>query len=202
MLYTKTVEPHTLSIIQSLQSKSYTKDFLLVGGTALALQLGHRTSTDIDLFTTVRFNTELLLTTLRTDYNINIRHQMGHAILIDIAEVKTDFVFQPSKIIGEIIEAENIRMASLKDIAAMKISAITARGRKRDFIDLYCLIEHYKLSEMIDFFLSKYPDATAMLAMRSLLYFKDADNDFEPKCFFKYNWKTIKETIKAEAKKL
>jgi hypothetical protein len=202
MLHTTTVEPDTLSLIQSLQSKPYTQDFLLVGGTALALQLGHRTSTDIDLFTTLRFDPVELLTMLRTEYNISIRHQMNHAILIDVAEVKTDFVFQPSKIIGEIISEENIRMASMQDIAAMKISAITARGRKRDFIDLYCLMRHFTLKEIIDFFLKKYPDATAMLAIKSLFYFEDAENDFDPKCFFKYNWESVKKAITQAAKKL
>ncbi len=202
MLYTETVESNTLSVIQSLQSKSYTEEFLLVGGTALALQLGHRTSTDIDLFTTIKFDTEFLLNIIRVDYDISIRHLMGHAILVDIGEVKTDFVFQPSKIIGQSIEENSIRMASLKDIAAMKISAITARGRKRDFIDLYCLMNHFTLPDMIGFFLDKFKDATAMLAVRSLFYFLDADKDFDPKCFFKYNWNNVKHTIATAAKKL
>ena len=202
MLYTETVESNTLSLIQSLQTKPYTKEFLLVGGTALALQLGHRTSTDIDLFTTEKFDTESFLNTIRVDYQVSIRHLMGHAILVDIAEVKTDFVFQQSQIIGEIIEKDSIRMASLKDIAAMKISAITARGRKRDFIDLYCLMKHYPLPDIINFFLDKYKDATAMLAIRSLFYFVDAENDFDPKCFFTYNWKKVKQTITTAAKKL
>lgn len=152
MLYTKTVEPGTLSLIKSLQSKSYTKEFLLVGGTALALQLGHRTSADIDLFTTVRFDTRALLSAITLDYNVLIRNQMTHAILVEIAQVRTDFVFQKSEIIGEIIEEDSIKMASLKDIAGMKISAIIARGRKRDFIDLYCIMMHYPLPEIIDFF--------------------------------------------------
>lgn len=82
MLYTETVEPNTLSLIKSLQTKSYTQKFLLGGGTALALQLGHRTSTDIDLFSTVRFNPESLLNIIRIDYDISIRHQMSHAVLV------------------------------------------------------------------------------------------------------------------------
>lgn len=202
MLHTETVQPDTLSLIKSLQAKAYTKDFLLVGGTALALQLGHRTSADVDLFTTARFNTDSLLNMIRVDYNIFIRHHMSHAILIDIAEIKTDFVFQKSKVIGEIIKEDHIKMASLKDIAAMKISAITARGRKRDFIDLYCIMKHHTLPEIIGFFLDKYEDATAMLAVRSLFYFKDAENDFDPRCFFTYNWEAVKQTIATAAKKL
>jgi len=97
MLYTETVEPNTLSLIQSLQSKPYIEDFLLVGGTALALQLGHRTSTDIDLFTTAKFDTDSLLNTIRVDYNVSIRHLMNHAILVDIAEIKIRFCISTIK---------------------------------------------------------------------------------------------------------
>ena len=202
MLHRKAVEPHTLSLILSLQTKPYTRDFLLVGGTALALQLGHRTSTDVDLFTNKRFDVPQLLEFLRNDFSIQVRNQMNHALLLNINSIKTDFVFQPSDLLSTPVEVENVRMASLIEIGAMKIVAITARGRRRDFIDLYCLMEHFKLPELLDAFLIKYKDATLELAIRSLFYFEDADNDLEPKCFFDYSWDKIKSKIKKEASKL
>lgn len=202
MLFLQTVEPHTLSVIQTLQSKNFLADFLLVGGTALALQLGHRTSTDIDLFTTKRFSPNELLIQLQEHFSLRINNQMIHALLIEIENVKSDFVYQPSTIIGALVVEQNVRMASLKDIAAMKISAITARGRKRDFIDLYILLQHFTLPEVIDFFLLKYPNATTILAIRSLFYFEDADQDFDPKCFFEYSWDKIKASIIKQASKL
>ena len=202
MLHRKAVEPHTLSLILSLQTKPYTRDFLLVGGTALALQLGHRTSTDVDLFTNKRFDVPQLLGFLRNDFSIQVRNQMNHALLLNINSIKTDFVFQPSDLLSTPVEVENVRMASLIEIGAMKIGAITARGRRRDFIDLYCLMEHFKLPELLDAFLKKYKDATLELAIRSLFYFEDADNDLEPKCFFDYSWDKIKSKIKKEASKL
>ena len=202
MLHRKAVEPHTLSLILSLQTKPYTRDFLLVGGTALALQLGHRTSTDVDLFTNKRFDVPQLLGFLRNDFSIQVRNQMNHALLLNINSIKTDFVFQPSDLLSTPVEVEHVRMASLKEIGAMKIGAITARGRRRDFIDLYCLMEHFKLPELLDAFLKKYKDATLELAIRSLFYFEDADNDLEPKCFFDYSWDKIKSKIKKEASKL
>jgi predicted nucleotidyltransferase component of viral defense system len=202
MLHRETIEPDTLSLILSLQEKSYTQNFLLVGGTALALQLGHRTSADIDLFTNVRFDVPELLTLLQNDFTVHIRNQMNHALLVDITKIKTDFVFQPADIIEPAVETENVRMASLKEISAMKIGAITARGRRRDFIDLYCLLNHFTLTEILDAFLKKYKDATLELAIRSLFYFADADNDLEAKCFFDYNWNNVKAKIKKEASKL
>jgi hypothetical protein len=99
-------------------------------------------------------------------------------------------------------EIEGVRMASRLEIAAMKIGAITARGRKRDFVDLYCLLNYYSLPEMIDAFIKKYPHATPELAIRSLFYFEDANDDLEPRCFFDYDWKRVKEMIKREAQRL
>jgi predicted nucleotidyltransferase component of viral defense system len=202
MLQRKTVEPDTLSLIYSLQEKDYTQSFLLVGGTALALQLGHRTSTDIDFFTNERFDVPDLLTSLQLDYSVEIRQQMRHAVLTMINTVKTDFIFQPSDMIEQVFISERVRMASLKEIAAMKIGAITARGKKRDFIDLYCLMDHFTLTEMLDAFLHKYKNSTPELAIRSLFYFEDAEADLEPNCFFPYNWENIKEKIRKEASKL
>ncbi len=202
MLQRKTVEPHTLSLIYDLQSRRYTKNFLLVGGTALALQIGHRTSTDIDLFSLERFDVESLLLNIQEDFTINIRSRMSHALLVDIDLVKTDFVFQPSVMIEPVVEMEGVRMASKLEIAAMKIGAITARGRKRDFVDLYCLLNDFSLPDMITAFVKKYPAATPELAIRSLFYFEDANDDLEPRCFFDYNWNMVKEKIKREAQKL
>jgi predicted nucleotidyltransferase component of viral defense system len=202
MLQRKTVEPDTLSLIYDLQAKGYTKDFLLVGGTALALQIGHRTSTDIDLFSIVRFDVESLLIQLQADFEISIRSRMIHALLIDINHIKTDFVFQPSTMIEAFKVIEGVRMASILEIAAMKIGAITSRGRKRDFVDLYCLLNYYSLPEIIKAFVKKYPTATPELAIRSLFYFEDANDDLDPRCFFEYNWDEVKEKIRIEAKKL
>lgn len=202
MLQRETVEPHTLSLIYDLQSKPYTENFLLVGGTALALQLGHRTSSDIDLFTQIRFDVESLLLQIQSDFKISIRSRMPHALLLDIETVKTDLVFQPSILIESPIILEGIKMASLLEIAAMKIGAITARGRKRDFIDLFCLLEKYSLKEILSAFLRKYPEATMELAMRSLFYFEDANDDLEPRCFFSYDWSSIKDKIRKEAQKV
>ena len=202
MLHEKTVEPFTLSLIQSLQKKSYLKDFLLVGGTALSLQMGHRISVDIDLFTNKRFEPEELLLQLQSDYSLIVRNRMSHALLLEIDKVKTDFVFQPSEQILPPLSMGGVKMASTLEIAAMKISAITARGKKRDFVDLFVMLNIHTLTEIMEAFLKKYPSATMELAMRSIFYFEDAESDIDPKCFFDFNWEAVKVKIKTEAAKL
>lgn len=203
MLHIKTVEPGTLSLITSLQSKKYLEQFLLVEGTALSLQIGHRMSVDIDLFTNVRFDVTNLLNFLQEDYpGLSVRNQMSHAILAEIEKVKTDFVFQPSTMIDDPITTDSIKMATTRAIAAMKISAIIARGKKRNFTDLYCLLDHFSLEDMLNAFSQKYENTDRAIAMRSLFYFKDADNDLDPKCFFQFNWEKIKKRIRQEASKI
>jgi predicted nucleotidyltransferase component of viral defense system len=202
MLHTETVQPATLFLIRSFQEKPYLNDFLLVGGTALALQLGHRISLDIDFFTGKRFDPEELLTQLQLDYSLVIRNRMSHALLLEIDNVKTDFVYQAAEQLHPPILLDGIRMASALEIGAMKISAITARGKKRDFVDLFFLLKTFSLKEILKAFLKKFPATTMELAMRSIFYFEDAENDPDPKCFMDFDWETVKEKIQSEAAKL
>jgi predicted nucleotidyltransferase component of viral defense system len=144
-----------------------------------------------------------LLANLREDYlSVIVKNQMGHAALTEIAHIKTDFVFQPSDLIEQPVNIENIRMASIKEISAMKISAIIARGKKRDFIDLFCLLNYFSLTEILEAFIKKYKDADISTIMRSLFYYEDAENDLDPKCLFTYNWENIKNRIRNEASKI
>ena len=202
MLHTKTVEPGTLDVIRALFSKPYMQPYLLVGGTALALQLGHRSSTDIDLFTNKPHDTEELLELLKQDFDIEVRNRYKHALFVNINTVKTDIVKQNSNIIDAPVIIDNIRMASLKEIAPMKLLAITNRGRKRDFIDLFFLIQHFSLEKMLLFYKEKFESDNYYFILRSLTYFVDADTDSDLKYYFPFSWKKIKNAIIKETAKL
>ncbi len=195
MLHTKTVEPSTLGIIQRLQEKSYMQNFLLVGGTALALQLGHRTSTDIDLFYNISFDTALLRKEIETDFNCEIKSVYRFALFLLIEEVKTDIVFQKSKLLEPPVISSGIKMASLKDLTAMKLMAITNRGKLRDFVDIYILLQHFTLNEMLEWWAEKFSNDNYALVLRSLTYFEDAKEESELKWFFPFNWEKIKKQI-------
>lgn len=93
-------------------------------------------------------------------------------------------------------------MASKEDIAAMKLNAIYGRGSKKDFIDLYFLLNEFTLSEMIDFYLQKYFDGSKFMLIKSLSYFSDADLDQTPKMYQEFNWETCKQKIIQEVIKL
>ena len=202
MLHTKTVDPHTLGIIQLLTQKDYMQPFLLVGGTALALQIGHRSSTDIDFFSNQPIDTSLLFTNLNNDFKVQERNAFRHALFLDIEGIKTDIVYQKCNIIEQPTIIDGVKMASLKDIAAMKLLAVTNRGRKRDFVDIFFLLKEFGLTEMLLFFKQKFENENYYLVIRSLTYFEDADMDTDLKYFFTDSWTSIKKTIIAEVKKI
>jgi hypothetical protein len=105
-------------------------------------------------------------------------------------------------LLQEVRLEEGIRLLSLPDICAMKLSAITGRGRKRDFVDLFFLMKRYSLQELLAFYNAKYPDGAEFLVVRSLTYFEDADLDEDMLLFEEADWSTVKETIAKEVKKL
>jgi predicted nucleotidyltransferase component of viral defense system len=100
------------------------------------------------------------------------------------------------------IEDNGIRLAGLKDIAAMKIVAINNRGSKKDFIDIYFLLNHFSLKEIMDFYLEKYPDGSAFMARKSLSYFADAEKQLMPKMLIPTSWNDVKNRIAAAVKEL
>lgn len=195
MLHTKAIEPGTLGVILKLQSKPYMQNFLLVGGTALALQLGHRTSTDIDLFFNASFDTTILRKELEIDFECEIKSVYRFALFLYVEGIKTDIVFQKSKLLFPPIIIDAVKMASLPDLAAMKLMAITNRGKLRDFVDIYILLQHFSLQEMLDFWSEKFSNNNYELVLRSLTYFDDATKESNLKWFFPFNWNKIKKSI-------
>ncbi|MBS1640179.1 MAG: nucleotidyl transferase AbiEii/AbiGii toxin family protein [Bacteroidetes bacterium] len=202
MLHTKAVESRTLGVIQSLCNKDYMHPYLLVGGTALALQIGHRTSTDIDFFINHPHDTNQLLINLKNDFLINEKNAYRHALFVDVEGIKTDIVYQKCNIIDEPKIIDGVKMASLKEIAPMKLLALTNRGRKRDFIDIYFLMKEFTLERMLFFFKEKFENDNFYLITRSLIYFEDADKDHDLKYFFNETWNEIKKYIVHEVKEV
>jgi predicted nucleotidyltransferase component of viral defense system len=176
--------------------KEYLNSFVLVGGTALALQLGNRKSIDLDLFSNTDFASNELLISLLNDYQILVNNQHSQTLITTINHVKVDFIKFHYPFIRPFLVIENIRMASLEDIAAMKLDAITGRGSKKDFYDLFFLLQHYSIDELFSFYTEKYPHQTTFHVARSLTYFDDADIQPSPIVFDKtITWETVKQKI-------
>jgi predicted nucleotidyltransferase component of viral defense system len=202
MLQTQTVVPELMELIKKIMSEKLFSDFNLVGGTALALQMGHRNSIDIDLFGNSEINSEFFIEKLSEFGEVKVAKSTKNILITKINEVKVDFVNYKYPLLSECLFIENIRMLSVKDIAGMKLNAIAGRGSKKDFIDLYFLLNEFSLEDILSFYEKKYKDGSVFMVQKSLTYFEDADAQQQPKMFKDFNWETCKQKIIEEVLKL
>ncbi len=157
MLHTQTVTGATLGLLKQLMARPELTQFVLVGGTNLSLRLGHRRSIDLDLFTNEPFNSQALAAIFPEIFSRSELVSMSDMMLFFyIEDVKTDMVMLPYPWLKPFEIFDDIRMASLPDIVAMKLSAIARRGVKKDFLDIAALLNHFSLEEMLGFYRTKY----------------------------------------------
>jgi hypothetical protein len=162
--------------------RNFKEDFYLAGGTGLALQLGHRDSIDFDFFSKEDINTESLFKKISS---IFIEHDIKKiqdekntlTILID-GNIKISFFTYHYTLIGDLVEDENFKIANLIDIAAMKMSAITSRATNKDYIDLYFIMKHVSLTDILLAVSRKMKSLDINLVLKSLVYFDDIE--YEP----------------------
>lgn len=199
MLSYRTIEPHTLELLKQLCQEPYLKDCRLVGGTALALQYGHRSSVDLDFFGSFSPEKDELFDVLTSYADVQTIKDSPKIKIFFMDNIKVDFVnYSIYPWIDNTVEEEGLRLASPKDIAAMKINAVEGRGSKKDFIDIYFLLQHFSLSEILDFYSRKYPNYSIYRALKSLIYFADADPRDMPTMFEDVSWEEIKVSIKKQ----
>lgn len=196
MLQYQTIYPATLQLLKDLQLLELLKQCRLVGGTALALQLGHRRSVDLDFFGTVPQTPDELQDLLRENHDVTIVKESKNIHIYLIDGVKVDIVNYKYDWIDTPVEEDGIRLADVKDIAAMKVAAIIGRGTKKDFIDMNRLLQIFSLKEILDMYMQKYPDGSLFIAIKSLSYFEDAESDPMPFMFDDTDWGVVKANIR------
>lgn len=198
MLHYNTIEKPTLELLKKLQQTPIFTDLRLVGGTSLALQIGHRISVDLDLFGNLDAD-EIAISRALSGYGHATRlrkTQNIHVYLIN--GVKVDLVNYPYPWLNELLVKDNLKLAAIKDIAAMKIAAVTGRGSKKDFVDIYFLLKQMRLMDMLNAYEKKYQDGSRFMALKSLIYFEDAEEDEMPRMLKPLTWQKVKDTIKKE----
>ncbi len=195
MLHYSTVDSSTLELLKRLQQLPSLQDTRLVGGTALALRLGHRKSVDLDLFGNISVGTDVLVEELKCLGNLITLKESKNIHIYSLNNVKVDVVNYAYTWQDEQFCEDGLRLAGLKDIAAMKIAAITGRGSKKDFIDIYFLSKIYSLQEMLSCYLAKYSEGSEFMALKSLIYFEDAEPEPCPYMLEKVTWEQVKEAI-------
>ena len=199
MLSLQTIHPDTLELLKTLMRLPILGQMRLVGGTALALQYGHRRSIDLDFFGNTTEDVDELTEVLHDNVENVVRGNCSKRIKTYVLnDVKVDIVNYDYPWIDALVAEGNIRLASPKDIAAMKVNAVMGRGTKKDFIDVYFLLRHYSFEELIKLYLTKYTDGSEYRALLSMTYFADADPQPMPYMFEDVDWETVKDRIKKE----
>ena len=203
MLHYDTVNDLLKNSLLQLMKSDVFNDFRLVGGTALSLQIGHRESIDIDLFSDVEYGTlnfKKIEDFLKSNFEyvdfLDVPPAMGKAYFIGENKdntVKLD-IFYTDTYIQPFIEEDGIRMATIDEIIAMKVDVIQRGGRKKDFWDLHDLLDSYSIMQMIEFHEQRYPYThDKNLIIQNFTNFNQADDDFDPICYKGKYWEFIKE---------
>jgi hypothetical protein len=211
MLHWETVTPLMRKVIATLGHSDLADRFYLAGGTALALQLGHRRSIDLDLFSaTDEVRTEMhlqALRTLRTFQPLLVEQEWGNLLLVvESAEesLHVGFFGHGCRLLEPTVPAEGLPLASLVDIGLMKLDALASRASRKDFYDLHALSQHISLRDLLDRAPLKYPNTRDFEAMvvRHIAYFERADQEAEPLLLQEMDWEEIKAFFRGQARQI
>jgi predicted nucleotidyltransferase component of viral defense system len=202
-LHWNTVKPILKEVLTKLMQEKLFEPFRLVGGTSLSLQLGHRMSDDIDLFTeepydsldfaaidkflrkTFKYVSDLAPGPVAIGVSYLIGHLKNESVKLDL--FYTDTFIQP------VLQVGPYRLATVEEIIAMKIDIIQRKARKKDFWDLDELLDKYPIEQMIALHKQRYPDSHDEKVIReNFVDFQRAEEDFTPICLKGKHWELIK----------
>ena len=192
-----------LKLFNTVAGENWISDFYLAGGTALALQLGHRQSIDFDFFKTTSLNRKMIKKNLGYLGTMELYSEDKDTINAGVNGIRISFFTYGIPILSDFLKYKNISIASLLDIALMKLAAISGRGSKKDFIDLYFLLEYFNLSDLLKKYQKKFGEELTNIyhLLKSLVYFEDAENQPIPVMLKPMSWEEVKQFIIDEVKK-
>jgi len=206
-LYPETLEPKTKKLLEKMKNCDWLKDFYLAGGTAFALQYGHRRSVDLDWFSENNFSNKILLNKLSKLGKFELLNEEEWTLEGYLDGVKISFMRYPYPLLEKKIKYDGkVCLASSLDIALMKITAISGRNVKKDFIDLFLYLnkENISLEKIFLKMKKKFKaiDYDIVHICKSLVYFKEADAQPNPKMLSDISWDTVKKFFLKEVKRI
>ena len=203
-LHTEIFPEEQIQVFNILCEQDWLSRFYLAGGTCLGLQLGHRQSIDFDFFTREPFAPTEIIRILRNLGKFELFNQTDDTLNGAINDVRISFFRYDYPLLEETTSYKSIQLANLLDIALMKIAAISGRGSRKDFVDLFFLLSYFPLEEL----LRKYPPKYGLEIsnhyhlLKSLVYFVDAEKEPLPKMLKAITWEKIRGRFITEIREL
>lgn len=204
-MYWNVIDENRKNVLKKVTDNISISKYYMAGGTALALQNGTRESFDFDFFVQEEFDTKILLNELEKLGNVKVTYMSNDTLHCILDEVQLTFLYFTNPLIKDLIKADNynnLYLASIIDIATMKLIAISQRGTKKDFFDLYniCTKYNYSLKDIFNFLKVKYSKdkLNYFHILKSVVYFEDAEDEVLPKTYIEYNWEDIKSFFKKQ----
>ena len=178
-MYYNILDKKRLSALPLLSE--FKNDFYLAGGTALALQLGHRDSVDFDFFSKNNIDTKKLFQKIKKIFNkrkiLKVQDEQNTLTVYIDDNIKISFFTYQYKLISKLLDEPCLKLASINDIGAMKLSAITSRASNKDYIDIYYILKQTSLNKLLQNANKKLPELDRNLILKSLVYFKDIEKE-------------------------
>ncbi len=204
-MFTRGLSGQTQKNLESLNNISFVNKYYLAGGTALSLHFGHRFSYDLDFFSQTPVNPLSLRTELVNAGNLEILQNEEGTFNGVLNGVKLSFFIYPYPLLYKTITFKEVNIAHTLDIACMKVDAISSRGTKRDFIDLFFIVRKVKrIRDILKLYSQKYKSAkfNILHILKSLVYFSDAEVDKMPQMIEKTDWDEVKQFFVREVKEI
>ena len=203
MLYWNTVNESLKDVLLLLMESPMFNQFRLVGGTSLSLQLGHRMSVDIDLFTDAPYNSidfDQIDTFLKDNFpyvdgSFGMLVANGRSYSVGKGKtdnIKLDINYTDPPIQQPLV-LQGVRLATIEEIIAMKMEIVQDAGRKKDFWDIHEVLDQYAIPKMIALHEERYPYGhNGALILKQLEDFTKADKEIDPQCLRGKHWELIK----------
>jgi len=201
MLHWNTVSPQLKKLIEQVSANEAFSNFRLGGGTALALQLGHRVSVDADFISeNISDKKELADLVSRQIEVVSDLHIGEIGVFLKSGGIKLDFLSWNIPFIRPVVAEPGFRLLHTEEIAAMKLYAITQRGEKKDYYDIAVLLKSYSIEQLLQFYKERHPKNDTSVVVRFLISFSDIDFQPEPHHLIDFNWEQAKAVLTQSVK--
>ena len=206
-LFWNTITPTMRSIWAGFCKSDISREFYLAGGTALALQLGHRHSVDLDFFSPTQSDISSLTEPLKlalNDYPLQQVHNPWGNLILTVENVRVGFYSYGYKMVQPLLEADSFSLAGSKDIGLMKFDALLSRASRKDFYDIYAICQRISIKELLALAPKKYPDVRdfEIQATKRMVYFERADQETDLDLIEQVEWAAVKAWFEEQARQI